>query len=739
MNDQATILINKIKTKFVLARFLEVLLFSVGLGLIVFGVSVFTGFSESTRLVSSVLAGVLFLIATLRIRGSFKISSETIAEHVSLHHPELEYSTDLLIADDASLTRMERLQKEKAKQNFEKIFKSIKVPFSLSSPALVILLGGLSSFLLSGIEKKAERIKPMTSIPVNSNVVTLPPALQNFEIVVSTPAYMQRKPTQQQEPELRLQEGSNVRWSFAFSDSVQTVYFIFSGSDSVAVSENKGSYSLSRSFFESGFYQIGWVDKEGEILNSDFYRIDVQLDAPPVVEITNPPQFLDVKFNDNQKINVGASLKDDWGMRDAHIIATISKGSGESVKFREETLLFSKPTTISGKKVEASLQIDLKKMGMEPGDELYFYVVGFDNKQPVSNHTRTETHFIVLEDTAKIEWAMDAGLGVDLMPEYFRSQRQIIIDTEKLLREKKAISKQEFNSRSNELGYDQKLLRLKYGEFLGEEFESGITQQDNHADETAGVGEDPLAAYSHKHDVEGEHQEVVIPEKKEGEKEDPLSAFVHRHDDSEVATFFEQSIRAKLKAALAIMWDAELYLRLYEPEKSLPFQYRALKLLKEISNDSRIYVHKVGFDPPPVKEDKRLTGELNEVYTNTAKWNTSAKVKFPQTRIALQRIEMMLAEDDEKVAEHDRFIFQDAGNEIAAEILKNPSVPLETLTLLKNLSDGSLPKEEVTNSLLTLRKYLTRMLPNEPESIRKSSGPIHPLEDQFIESIEKIR
>ena len=61
------------------------------------------------------------------------------------------------------------------------------------------------------------------------------------------------------------------------------------------------------------------------------------------------------------------------------------------------------------------------------------------------------------------------------------------------------------------------------------------------------------------------------------------------------------------------MWDAELHLRLYDPEKSLPYQYRALKLLKEISQDSRIYVHRTGFEPPPLKEEKRLTGDLTEI------------------------------------------------------------------------------------------------------------------------------
>src|SRR5690606_41643874 len=65
----------------------------------------------------------------------------------------------------------------------------------------------------------------------------------------------------------------------------------------------------------------------------------------------------------------------------------------------------------------------------------------------------------------------------------FRSQRQLIIDTERLIAEKPVIPKQEFNARSNELGFDQKSLRLKYGQFMGDETEiqappGGVVQGD---------------------------------------------------------------------------------------------------------------------------------------------------------------------------------------------------------------------------------------------------------------------
>src|SRR5690606_781903 len=58
-------------------------------------------------------------------------------------------------------------------------------------------------------------------------------------------------------------------------------------------------------------------------------------------------------------------------------------------------------------------------------------------------------------------------------PAYFRSQRQIIIDAEALLEEKPRLASEEFERRSDLIGVDQRLLRLRYGQFLGEESEGG--------------------------------------------------------------------------------------------------------------------------------------------------------------------------------------------------------------------------------------------------------------------------
>ena len=385
---------------------------------------------------------------------------------------------------------------------------------------------------------------------------------------------------------------------------------------------------------------------------------------------------------------------------------------------------------------------------MEPGDELYFYVVAFDTKQPVPNRSRTETYFISLRDTTKQETVVDDGLGVDLMPDYFRSQRQIIIDTEKLLKERKQISKQNFQSKSNELGYDQKVLRLRYGEFLGEEFESGIGPQENPAEEDHDHEEEDITKkYGHVHDTENEHN--LVEEKKGGhdhhhhaegkegetDKNGIPAGFVHEHDSEEEATFFTQSIRAKLKAALTIMWDAELHLRLYEPEKSLPFQYKALKLLKEISQDSRIYVHRTGFDPHPLKEEKRMTGDLSEVKNTTAQAAAERNESYPAIRKAAQVIASALAADSLYVGDAVKKSITQAGGELSKLALEKPGLYLKSLSLIRALAENEVKPADQRKALQAIQASLWRALPTASSTPTASARTLHELDQAFIKNL----
>ena len=459
----------------------------------------------------------------------------------------------------------------------------------------------------------------------------------------------------------------------------------------------------------SGFYNFRFKDAAGGTYISDLFSIEVTGDRAPEIEIENLPQFISFNFDEAKNFSFNTKITDDFGISKAYIIATVSKGTGEAVKFREERLEFDQPVKRGEKRQELLKKMDLDSLKMEPGDELYFYVEAIDLKQPQPNIARSETYFAIIKDTVSYGVGVEGTMGVDLMPDYFRSQRQLIIDTEKLIGNRNKIPASQFNSTSNDLGFDQKALRLKYGQFMGDETE-GISS--NEVQETE-ENEDPLAAFTHDHDGDNEHNLVAHEHEHEeeetnGDQKDPLAEFLHDHGDPEAATLFTDSLRNQLRQALDIMWDAELHLRLNEPEKSLPYQYRALNLLQKIKNSARIYVHRIGYEPAPIREDARLTGKIDEV-SNFFKVEELQKADdFKNIRLAVKKLEQVVNANS-KLTAADRQLLEKAGNELAALAIDEPGQHLGTLQQLNRLTGERAAKmEEFTFVLQGLLKALPK-------------------------------
>jgi len=114
----------------------------------------------------------------------------------------------------------------------------------------------------------------------------------------------------------------------------------------------------------------------------------------------------------------------------------------------------------------------------------------------------------------------------------------------------------------------------------------------------------------------------------------------------EEATFFDATTSRKLRAALSKMWDAELQLRLNEPEKALPHEYAALKLIKEVQQASRVYVERIGYDAPVIKvTEKRLTGELEDAINLSLLRDNTPKDVFISTRQSIDILERLKQEN----------------------------------------------------------------------------------------------
>tara|TARA_B100000949_G_scaffold230235_2_gene240349 strand:- start:7673 stop:9907 length:2235 start_codon:yes stop_codon:yes gene_type:complete len=691
-------------------------------------------------LTHNVIFGIIALVVsgaiTIFILRPWQVSQEKAVAYIDAHLPQAGYSSGLLLSPTHELSNLSKLQQYRIAQQLQPVLPKLTPPHRLFRGALVmfglIVLGLAGSFVLTKLgsrsgespsNKEQITFAPKDSLPTTTKV----PELTGTKISIQYPVYTGKATQYTTNPNIKAVQGSRVVWNLEFEGDVRTVQMDLMGS-TFDFTKTEGKYRLSQNLEASGFYSFTFKDNSGNDYVSDLYSLEMVTDEPPMVQIEGLDNYSYFEFDEDKSLRFNANISDDFGITDAYIIATVSKGSGESVKFREEKVRFDSAIPKGRKSLRLQQPLDLDALQMDPGDELYFYVEALDQKTPSPNVARSETYFAVIRDTITDEFAVEGGLGVDLMPDYFRSQRQLIIDTEKLIADRPNISEKDFKFRSNELGFDQKQLRLKYGQFMGDETEmqaaaGAVSHEEGEAEPGSEEGgEDVLDEYSHKHDSDNEHN--LVEEHDHGnedqgqeEEEDPLHDYLHNHSDPEESTLFEKSLKAKLRDALNIMWDAELYLRLYEPKKSLPYQYEALEIIQEIKNSARIYVHRIGFDPPPIKEENRLSGDIENIENFDKQEAYTYQISFASTRAAISRLEELI-QGETPFSDSDSALFMDAGNELAQKAI---SEPLKYLDVLQGLRDLEKAVNRTTDNYIMVQKNLLSVLPEVADNPKQKA------------------
>ena len=402
---------------------------------------------------------------------------------------------------------------------------------------------------------------------------------------------------------------------------------------------------------------------------SELYKLEVRTDEPPQVVILTPKPYTVVDYGEPTTIPLRVKLKDDYGISDATVMATVSSGKGEAVKFKEQEIRWGQTFTGDQPFYELSKTLDLKALGLQPGDELYFYCRARDNR---GQESRTEMYIISLTDTAQLMSLEGMTMGTDVKPEYFRSERQIIIEAEQLLKEKDTLAVAAFQQRSNDLGIDQKLLRLRYGKFLGEEAEEG---------EPGGTPGDTATFGAF------------------GDATKILDAYTDKHDNAEDATFFEPAVKQQLKSTLNEMWKAELQLRTFQPQAALPFAYKALRLLKDLQQQSRSFVAKTGARTTPLNPAKRLTGELAGIQTAVQK--TAVASELTETEVLRMVLALLEARRSGRVemSDVDRALLQQALRRLGREAAARPGEYLGAYQALRAGGDISVIERAIRELL----------------------------------------
>ncbi|RNI32473.1 hypothetical protein EFA69_03885 [Rufibacter immobilis] len=646
-----------------------------------------------------------------------KTSLLKVAQHLNRKYPQLEESAELLLQSETELGLLANLQRQRTAEAAAQISTAEASQVNFRNGWLTLLAGLVLAVIiwfvpaLVTIQPSAEPLPEKTTTNVNAPVAqpkAILPAIEQMHVRISPPTYTRKTRYAVTTPSFKAEVGAKVEWTVQTNQPVKSLQLVLGNQKPIslrAVAGREHTYTAAITVTQSTLYHL---QLNGQ--NSDFYSIEAIPDEAPVLTVKKPAQYTEILFGEPQRVTVQATLQDDYGLKTADLVATVAKGEGEAVKFREQRIPLRVSFNGQPRQVQLNQILNLQQLGMTYGDELYFYLQAYDNHR---GYTRTEAFLVEIEDTTIVETMDDLSLGVTPNPEYFRSQRQIIIDTEKLIQEQKSLAQPVFAERSNNIGVDQKLLRLRYGKFLGEEFESNIGA----AALPEGLAEGHSVDDGHDHSPkkgESEHQTQM---------NELLDPYLHKHDQEEAATFFEPAIKAQLKGALAQMWEAELRLRTGRPKEALPFEYKALRMLKDVQQKSRVYVKKSGFEPPPLKEpEKRLTGDLTKVQTVALRREEKPEASYPVVRQALQRVESLKQGATPKA--EDAALLERAGQELGKAAVREPGQYLKALQDVRHIvQDIRAQRAICADCLLRVESALHRFLPvSEKRAAKRTSA-----------------
>ncbi len=451
-----------------------------------------------------------------------------------------------------------------------------------------------------------------------------PPQLRSTRLEITAPAYTGQAARVQSALDGKVPQDSRLHWSLRFSAQPQTAALQFHDGQRIALQRDGDHWTAQWSATRPALYR---VVTEPALRDTRLYRLDVVPDRPPVVRVIAPDRSLVLGTPGQRQWPLQFEASDDYGVvATAQLKVTLAQGSGENITFREQTFSLSGTGPATQRRFARTL--DLAALGATEGNDVIAQLTVRDTHTPTAQSAQSSSVILRLPSAAEIQGTDLEGMVKKTLPAYFRSQRQIIIDAEALIKQRRQLPAEEFIKRADAIGVDQRILRLRYGQFLGEESEGGAKPPPT--SDVLPTSDTPASTHDAEHDHDGEHAQAQAGHDDHdhgaptdgnaavfGSASDVLSEYGHTHDHAEAATLLDPKTRATLKAALDQMWSSEGELRQGQPERALPYAYKALGFIKEVQQAERIYLARVGPELPPIDEGRRMTGDRADLASRT--------------------------------------------------------------------------------------------------------------------------
>ena len=540
----------------------------------------------------ALVAAVAVVAVGLAWRSARRIDARWITRRLDARR-DMQDSADLLSADPSSLQGLPALQRERLLQALASgpaldlrpawPMRPFWIGLALALPAMaaIVLWPGASP------SPPAAPAAEAAAAPVATDITLLA-----AELTLTPPAYTGLPERRETGLSARAPEKSRLHWSLRLSPQPESAALAFHDGQRIELVREGEHWTATRMLDRSTLYRV--VPGGPLPLRDDaLHRLDAIADEPPQVRVIAPERSLTMAEPGQRRWALEFEASDDYGLGTARLGLTLAQGTGEQVTVTERSLVLAGEG--DGQRRRYRRTLDLAALGLGAGDDLIVRLVVADNRAPSPQSTRSTSLILRFPPPPSAESTGMEGLVKKTLPAYFRSQRQIIIDAEALVAERPRLAADTFQQRSDALGVDQRILRMRYGQFLGEE--------------TDGEPEPPPTEDDEQHSLDDGHDHGSEPPAAMGAMPNVLEEFGHTHDDSEAATLLDPETRELLRKALNAMWLSEGELRQGQPGAALPHAYRALGFIKQVQQASRIYLARVGLELPPIDEARRMTGD----------------------------------------------------------------------------------------------------------------------------------
>ncbi|MBF6024055.1 hypothetical protein [Lysobacter niastensis] len=559
---------------------------------------------------SGVIAAIIVVLVAVAAIAAFALHRARRLDHhwlvreLDARRPDMEDSADLLFAQAGSLLALPRLQLARLQQRIETArmpdlrprwsAKAIATGFGVAAVAIAALLLWPARPPAS-FDEVVAAIGGTEAKPTQTRLLE-----QQLRIV--PPAYTRLPAREEATLDAKAPQGTRLQWTLRFAPQPGAAELVYHDGRSVALTREGDVWHGSDVLTRSALYRIVLHDAP-PLTPAVRHRLDAIADRPPTLRVIEPDRSLSLMKPGQRGWALTFEAGDDYGLAaNARLRIMLAQGSGENITFREQTVAVRGSGGATQKRYVQ--RVDLSALGYAVGDDLIVQLRVEDNRSPSPQSANSASLILRWPPDLGNESTGLEGMVKKVMPAYFRSQRQIIIDAETLLKQKRKLDAAQYTERSDGIGVDQRILRLRYGQFLGEEAEGGPKPpptSDEQGD-TAHAEEGAAADADHDHAPAADSQAF-------GQETSVLEEYGHTHDHAEAATLLDPETRTTLKAALDQMWQSELNLRQGHPELALPYAYKALGFIKQVQQATRIYLARVGTELPPIDESRRMGGD----------------------------------------------------------------------------------------------------------------------------------